>query len=176
MHAPGAVPGRFLAGVAIALLLACGRALGQSATLALTATVEAACQSSAGTANTGLDFGTLDFGEHGSLDNAISVASTEQAGSIGVTCVSGQSYVITLDGGGSGDPYNRMLKEDTSGANIRYNLYTSAARDTVWDDRTGVTAVGNGSMQWHAVYGLVPAQATPAAGTYRDTVNVTINW
>ncbi|HCD6632515.1 TPA: spore coat protein U domain-containing protein, partial [Pseudomonas aeruginosa] len=26
------------------------------------------------------------------------------------------------------------------------------------------------------IYGLVPAQATPVAGTYRDTVNVTISW
>ncbi|PXB86476.1 spore coat protein U, partial [Pseudomonas aeruginosa] len=25
-------------------------------------------------------------------------------------------------------------------------------------------------------YGLVPAQTTPVAGTYRDTVNVTISW
>ncbi|WP_353934450.1 spore coat protein U domain-containing protein [Acinetobacter baumannii] len=26
------------------------------------------------------------------------------------------------------------------------------------------------------MYGLVPAQTTPVAGTYRDTVNVTISW
>ncbi len=176
MKLPGAVAGRLLAGVALVLLLPWVNVHGQSATLALTATVQPACQSSAASGSTGLDFGTLDFGEHGSLDNAISVTSAEQAGSIGITCVSGQSYAITLDGGGSGDPNNRTLTGETSGAHVFYNLYTSAAHDTVWDDSTGVTAVADGNLHWHVVYGLVPAQATPAADTYTDIVNVTIDW
>ncbi|RPO38315.1 hypothetical protein IPC1191_26805 [Pseudomonas aeruginosa] len=32
------------------------------------------------------------------------------------------------------------------------------------------------SLKWYPIYGLVPAQTTPVAGTYRDTVNVTISW
>ncbi|MCD7098971.1 spore coat U domain-containing protein [Stenotrophomonas sp. MMGLT7] len=141
--------------------------------------MEAACQSSAGDGdgNGSLDFGTLDFGSYGSLDSAISAASSEGSGSINVTCVAGQSYAILLDGGSSGSTANRqMVAQSGSDARIAYNLFTDPGHAQVWDDSTGVAATGTGSEQVHTVYGLVQAQSTPAAGTYADTVNVTISW
>ncbi|MCB2813678.1 spore coat protein U, partial [Pseudomonas aeruginosa] len=56
------------------------------------------------------------------------------------------------------------------------NLYSDRPGGIVWDNTTGVAATGNGNDQWYPIYGLVPAQTTPVAGTYRDTVNVTISW
>lgn len=151
-------------------------ALAQTATIGITASVAEACQSSVDNGSASADFGTLDFGEYGSLDSTIDGSSSEQAGSIGITCVSGQSYTILLDGGGSGDTSARQMTGISNGAQISYNLYTNAERSTIWDDSTGVSASGNGRAQWYTVYARVPAQTTPVADVYTDTVNVTVGW
>ncbi|WP_409528142.1 spore coat protein U domain-containing protein [Rhizobium sp.] len=39
-----------------------------------------------------------------------------------------------------------------------------------------VTGTGTGSPQTLTVYGRVPAQNTPAPGTYSDTVVVTVSY
>ena len=148
----------------------------QTASINLTATVADACQASIEATSTGLHFGTMDFGEYASLASTIFINSSEQAGSIGVTCVSGQSYTILLGGGDSGDTSNRQMSGASAGGKINYNLYTSSAYSTIWDDAIGVSATGDGNEQWHTVYGRVPAQDTPAADVYSDTVNVTIAW
>lgn len=69
-----------------------------------------------------------------------------------------------------------MVNTTNSALTLQYNLYTTAARTTVWDNVTGVSGTGNGADQWNTVYGRVPAQTTPAAGVYQDTVNVTVSW
>ena len=147
-----------------------------TATLTLTATVVEACETSVSDSSGNADFGIMDFGEHGSLDSVITLSSSEEAGSIGLTCVDGQSYTILLDGGNSGDSSDRHMLGTSNGEEVSYNLYTSSAYDTVWDDTTGVSATADGSEQWHTVYGKVPTQTTPAADTYTDTIAVTITW
>lgn len=147
-----------------------------TATLTLTATVVEACATSVSNSSGSADFGTMDFGEYGSLDSIITLSSSEEAGSIGLTCVDGQNYTILLNGGNSGDTSNRHMLGTSNGREVGYNLYTSSAYDTVWDDITGVSASADGSEQWHTVYGRIPAQTTPAADTYTDTIAVTITW
>jgi spore coat protein U-like protein len=39
-----------------------------------------------------------------------------------------------------------------------------------------VSATGNGADQTFTIYGRVPAQTTPAPGTYTDTVTVTVTY
>jgi spore coat protein U-like protein len=70
----------------------------------------------------------------------------------------------------------------TSGANLlSYNIYTSAARTTVWGDGTGSSATiggtGTGSAQSVTVYGRVSGgQTTVPVGSYADTVAVTVTY
>lgn len=85
------------------------------------------------------------------------------------------SYTVGL-GTGAGTVAQRKM---TSGANgLNYNLYTDAARGTVWGassvsgSTSGVT--GNAS---HTVYGRIPAsQATVVPGTYADAIVVTVTF
>ena len=73
-------------------------------------------------------------------------------------------------------------KMKAGSATIGYQLYQDAGRSLVWGDTlTGAGAnvksdTGNGMAQAHTVFGRVPAQTTPAAGTYTDTVVVTIEY
>lgn len=148
----------------------------RAATIGVTATLLPAC--TAGTTSSGsTTFGTLNFGNYATLNSVINATSAQLAGSIRVNCVNGLSYKILMDGGSSGNVTSRNMVNTTNGAlKVLYNLYTTATRTTIWDNTTGLSDTGNGGDQWHSVYGRVPSQATPAAGIYQDTVNVTVSW
>ncbi|MFU2314595.1 Csu type fimbrial protein [Rahnella sp. PCH160] len=146
------------------------------ATLGITATLLPAC--TAGTSSAGTTtFGILNFGNYATLTSTIDVTSAQLAGSVRVNCVNGLSYKILMDGGTAGNVTARKMANTTNSAlTVAYNLYTTAPRTTIWDNTTGVSATGSGADQWYPVYGRVPAQTTPAAGIYSDTVNVTVSW
>ena len=60
-----------------------------------------------------------------------------------------------------------------------YSLYQDSARTQNWGSSIGVDTVagtGTGLTQSVSVYGRVAAQTTPAAGTYTDTIVVTVTY
>ena len=63
---------------------------------------------------------------------------------------------------------------------MRYGLYKDAERSQPWGDATTpgstVAGSGNGAAQVLTVYGRVPPQSTPSAGSYIDTVVVTLTY
>lgn len=62
---------------------------------------------------------------------------------------------------------------------IRYGLFRNAARNQAWGATLGTNTVGGtgtGSAQNLTVYGRVPAQATPAGGSYEDNVVMTLTY
>ncbi|WP_255211542.1 Csu type fimbrial protein [Serratia ficaria] len=146
----------------------------KTATIGVSATLVSACE--AGSTSSGnISFGSLNFGTRYFLSTAVSVAGQQNAGAIRVKCNNGTSYHVLLDGGQSGNTAARYL-QSAAGQKVNYNLYTSAAHSTIWDNLTGVSQTANGVDNWLPVYGMIPAQATPAVGSYTDTVQVTINW
>jgi spore coat protein U-like protein len=117
---------------------------------------------------------TLNFGSHGVL-----VSNVDSTSALRVQCTSGTPYNIGLNAGlGSGATV--AVRKMTNGAStINYSLYTTAARTTVWGNTVGTNTVagtGNGAAQSHTVYGRVPAQTTPAAAVYTDTITVTVTY
>lgn len=155
---------------------ACGSGGFTSGTLSfqVTAVVGDYCQLS-------LPVSTMNFG--GSV--GILSSSLPATTSIGVQCTSGANgpngtgYTISLDRGStSGSSLSDRRLAGSGGAVVHYQLYTDAARSTVWGDGTASTAtaggIGSGTIQTYTVYGQVPAQTTPAPGTYTDTVTVTV--
>jgi spore coat protein U-like protein len=68
---------------------------------------------------------------------------------------------------------------DGNGRYIQYELYRDSARSQRWGNTPGTDSsddTGSGSAQTATVYGRVPAQAVTAAGTYSDTVTVTLTF
>ena len=115
------------------------------------------------------------FGNFQPLDNALKDSTgvvTVTCGPIGVLA----DYDVKLTTGGSGAFATRRM---VSGANtLSYNLYTSAARTTIWGDGTGGTGkisdawliiLGNTSRSY-TIHGRVPATTTAIPGAYTDTV------
>lgn len=117
----------------------------------------------------------LNFGGSvGLLISAVAATTT-----LGVQCSNGTPYNVGLNGGqNSGGNIN--ARKMVLGANsIGYQLYQNSGRTTVWGNTVGTNTVagtGSGNTQSLTVYGGVPAQITPPAGTYSDTITVTVTY
>jgi spore coat protein U-like protein len=139
-----------------------------SGSLGVSATVTASCSVS----TTPVAFGNVDILAGSAIDNS---------GALSVTCTNGTNWTATA-GLGNGSGANFTTRRMTAGSDLLdYNLYTSAARVTVWGDGTSstgtLTGTGTGSAQNVAVYGRIAAsQTTAAIGDYADTVAVTISY
>jgi len=151
--------------LASAVLVSTAHAATQTATLGVKLTLTGNCTIAA--------INDLDFGSHADL------ATQHQAQTnIEVTCTSGASYAVSLDQG-MGAGATVALRKMTQGANtVDYTLHTGSYIGTVWGDgssgTTDLATTGDGSQQTHIVYGVVPVQAMMPAGTYTDTVTVTV--
>jgi len=94
---------------------------------------------------------------------------------LSVACTADSSFQIALNGGVSGNPGARTMKNSVTGETISYRI--SATPDgPAWGDGTSGTVVysgvGTGSAQNVMMYGSVPSQRAPTPGDYRDTVTV----
>jgi len=139
----------------------------QSTNMGVSATVTANCTIS----TTPVAFGSVDTlaGNH------------DATGSVSISCTNGAPWSATANAGaGSGAtlPVRRM----TSGANtLAYSLYIDSSHASIWGSGSGgtsaVTGTGSGSAQSFTIYGRVPSgQSSVPAGTYTDTVSVTVTY
>lgn len=112
--------------------------------------------------------------------------------SISVTCTKNDAYVIGLSyGTNGGSATNRIMSDGaTPTANtLNYNLYTDSGHNNVWKDSStcnnpaspgsncdGGTGAGPTSPANYTVYGQIPAQQNVPAGTYNDTITITVTF
>ena len=122
---------------------------------------------------------SVAFGNYDTL----SPANTDSAGMLTAVChPSDQSLVVAISGGSSGSPLSRTMRNGAFSLN--YNLYSDAARTAVWGDGTsGATVtVTNGSVSSgqrtfnRPIYGRIPALQAVGAGTYADSLVVTVTF
>ncbi|CQD36098.1 sigma-fimbriae subunit [Yersinia mollaretii] len=150
-------------------------AVTKTANITVTATLLPTCI--AGTLVGGAtSFGSLNFGSATVLNTPLAVTGQTNNGAISVQCSNKTSFSVLLSGGQSGNTSSRYLAGGPTGQHVNYNLYTDAAHSHIWDNIVGVSQVATGQPIILPIYGLIPAQSTPAAGAYTDTVQVTINW
>jgi spore coat protein U-like protein len=99
-----------------------------------------------------------------------------------VACASGTVFQIALGDGlhpaGIGAAARRNI---ANGGNlIPYTIYSNAARTTQWGDGmtagTTVSATGTGAPQRFPMYTLINIPSNAVAGTYSDSVTLTIEF
>ncbi len=116
----------------------------------------------------------MNFGNAGLLDSG---GPHDATSSIGVTCVSGTAWKIGLDNGMHASGNTRRMQGP--GGYVQYELYRDNGRSQRWGNNPGtdtVNGTGNGGNQNRTVYGRVPSQITPSAGTYSDTITVSVTY
>jgi spore coat protein U-like protein len=117
----------------------------------------------------------LDFGTATLLQSAIDADTGTGVQALEVLCNPGVDYTLTFDAGqnGAGNIANRAMQRDGGSDLVRYQLYQDQARNTVLNT---VAGTGTGTAQPVVVYGRVPAQTAPPAGSYRDVVTITMSF
>lgn len=138
----------------------------QTDTFNVTASVGAACSVSA----SNLGFGAYD---------PLSATDTDATTTMDVTCTLSTTYNVGLDGGISGNTSARTM-DDAGGTNtLNYALYSDAPRTSNWGNSVGtdtVAGTGTGAAQTLTVYGRITALQSVPAGSYEDTITVTVTF
>lgn len=146
-----------------------------SSGLAVRLLVNASCDVT-GSSTGGIGGAVLDFGTTSLLLDAInqSIATTGPQ-ALEVLCNSGVAWTATFDAGlnGGGNIQNRAMRHSTGTEVVFYQLYSDTARSAILDE---VSNTGTGSPQAINVYGQVPEQPAPPAGSYSDMVTVTVSF
>lgn len=122
-------------------------------------------------ANCSVNATTMNFGSAGVL-----LGNADATSTIGVQCSNGVSYQVGLGNGNHASGATRRMAG--GGGFVTYELYRDNARTLRWGSAAGSTVLGTGSggAQNLTVYGRVAAQVTPAAGTYTDTIVVSVTY
>lgn len=135
-----------------------------TATLIVTATVQAGCAISASP----LAFGTSS----GLLINSTSTIS--------VTCTNTTPYDVGLDAGSaSGATVTTRSMTGPAAALLGYQLFSNSGRTTNWGNTVGTSTVagtGSGTLQSVTVYGQIAAAQYARPGAYTDTITATITY
>jgi spore coat protein U-like protein len=148
-----------------------------AAILSLTSTPATALGLNCTASATGVDFGNY---------NPTNSSPTDATGNVHVFCtvllvsVLAQTNISLSTGGGT-----YADRKMSSGAELlSYNLYKEATHTTVWGDGTGGTGIWTdntlilvlGTSIDHTIYGSIPAGQYVAAGSYSDTITVTVEY
>ena len=119
-------------------------------------------------ATTAVAFGTYDPQVATALDGVGSVTTVCDSAST-------NNVSVAINGGGSNNVNARRM---TSGAStLGYQLYSNSARSTVWG--TGGSALsytGRNRTVTRTIYGRIPARQNVTAGSYVDTLIVTVTF
>jgi spore coat protein U-like protein len=117
---------------------------------------------------------TLAFGAY----NPTSTSDVRTQGTVTISCSHGNPQVrISIGPGRSGTVAQRELQRAGGGTTpLRYNLYTDASLTTIWGEGSaGVSTRAKSPPP--VVYGRVPAQQIGLeAGSYSDTLVVTVEY
>lgn len=144
------------------------------AAIALTATtgftVSATVASSCAVTAQPLYFGAYDAAGTSNVDAYTSVT---------VLCTVGTTYNVGLNAGG-GTGATVTTRKLTSGSNtLNYTLYQDNNRSAVWGNTVGTNTVSGTyviGQQPLTVYGRIASGQIVPAGTYADTITVTITY
>jgi len=103
-------------------------------------------------------------------------APLDAAGSITLACTQGTLARILLNTGQNSAAGARRMANGA--ARLGYELYLDAARNSVWNNNFAFTggAAPSTAPRSQPVYGRVPAGQDVPAGSYADTVLVTVSF
>lgn len=117
----------------------------------------------------------INFGSSGFIDSNVDMNST-----LTLKCTDGTPYNVALSQGAHGSSItDRRMKNSAGAQTLAYQLYRDSSRSQVWGQTTGtdtVAGTGTGADQTINIYGRVPAQTVAAAGSYSDTITVTVTY
>ncbi len=120
---------------------------------------------------------SIDFGNYDPISTNLT-APLDTSGSVDISCTKGVTAALTIDQGQNYSSGRRFQGDVNTSSYLSYELYTSAARSTVWDSSVGGTVTYVSSTKTkttETIYGRIPAGQTVDGSNYlySDVVTVT---
>ncbi|MGA9855436.1 MAG: spore coat U domain-containing protein [Gammaproteobacteria bacterium] len=110
--------------------------------------------------------------------NPLAAAPSNRTGRITAVCNGKGTLTVALNTGLSGTYDPRVMISGTTSDELDYNLYTTAARVTIFGDGTAGTQTVSKNFKSNTVrirvYGQIPAMENIAPGNYSDSITATI--
>lgn len=144
--------------------------------LALSLLAVEACATRCNVTTTPVNFGSYDVFSSFPLDST---------GTVSVSCHTPAHRTIpvevTISSGLSGGFHPRRMQGTTGGDRMDYDLFINASRTQIWGDGSSGTVSFQGDIHKDTplslpIYGRVPARQNLRAGSYRDSLVVTVSW
>ena len=112
--------------------------------------------------------------------NPFTATPRNRTGRITATCNGNGTLTVALSTGQSGVYDPRYMTSGTTGDKLDYNLYTNAARVTIFGDGSAGTQTVSKNFNNNTVrvrvYGQIPAMENIAPGSYTDNIIATITF
>lgn len=124
---------------------------------------------------------SMAFGNYDAVSANASTNLTAN-GTLALTCTKSDAVTISADAGGNATHATGTTRAMTATINatayyLNYELYTDSGATTVWNTTNKVAYTGTGTSGTATFYGVVPkAQNTLPAGSFSDTVNITVTF
>jgi len=88
---------------------------------------------------------------------------------------------VSLSSGNSGSFNPRQMAYAGAGLPLDYHIFLDPSRTTIWGDGTGGTGIITSTIVRNAplnrvIYGRAPARQNLKAGSYSDSLVVTVTW
>ncbi|MDE8652334.1 Csu type fimbrial protein [Novosphingobium album (ex Liu et al. 2023)] len=171
--------------ISIAVLGVAGLAIHTSAnaqtvigTIDSTIELTAACEVNGSTGTNGVDFGTLDFGSHSTFFTQATTQLQSGAGNtIEIRCSPGADATLTFASGNNDGEVNGSGRAMAFNAHfVPYDIYSDAGFQNVLDNDATIPVTADGTMQDIPIYGRALGASGLVAGTYTDTISVTLGF
>lgn len=121
-------------------------------------------------------FGTLDFGTQPGVGNVTADAAFVQSSTITLACTPGTTLNMRINGG-SNFTTTRNLKVANNTNLVAYSLYTNASHTKpIAVDQDIQLTLTNANNITLPIYGQLQLSGVNRAGTYSDTLTVTLSW
>lgn len=138
-----------------------------AAFIALLGSSRAEAAASCTISTVGVAFGTY---------NPQSTTALDGVGSVTATCSGNTATLVLSAGTGQSGSYSARVMNAGS-FSLNYNLYTTSTRNVVWGNGSAGTATRTlPASGTYTIYGRIPALQNVGAGSYTDTVVVTLTF
>lgn len=119
---------------------------------------------------------SLAFGNY----NPTSASPTDATSTFDVLCTAGTSYSVGLNAGTKAGATVTTRQMSSGGNVLSYSLYSDSSRSTNWGNTPGTDTPSPTTAgvlpSTFTVYGRIPAQQNVQAGSYADTVTITVSY
>ncbi|MDU4093792.1 MAG: spore coat U domain-containing protein [Pantoea sp.] len=123
-------------------------------------------------------FGALNFGTQSGVGTASVRANYVQSSNINIACTPGTSLAMSINGG-SNYTTTRNLKLANFSNTVAYRLYSNAnysAASEIPVNQNVALSYSNANNITLPIYGLLQLSGVQRAGSYSDTLTVTLSW